>query len=165
MHEHWTEVESGLLEKVTTFEGLADIALTILARMKKQGQPIVQICGPMSTGGFGDLAQNMVLFEYAMNTAVEHGLIVFNQMPFQDAMIRIANWKPNQSYCTAILEVFYKKVFESGCVNKTLFIPDWQSSHGATWERKLVTELGIVVEEYPVEWLVSARIIRVLAAS
>jgi hypothetical protein len=158
MHDHWTHAEAGMLEQAKTFEDLADIAIIILARMKKHGKPIIQICGPMSTGGFGNLADNMQLFQYALDVATDMGLTVFNQLPFQDAMIRISGWEPRKPYCRPILEVFYRRIFESGFISQTLFMPDWQSSYGARWERELVTKLGIIIEEYPVEWLVSARI-------
>jgi hypothetical protein len=97
----------------------------------------------------------MARFRQAIETASEHGLVVFNQLPFQDAIIRISSFDENSvdSYDMAILEVFYKRVFESGYVKKTLFLPDWQSSKGARWERELVSKLGIPIEEYPIEWL------------
>lgn len=163
MHDHWTEVETEMLESAKTFGDLASIALIILGRMKELGKPVVQICGPMSTGGFGNLTENMQLFEYAIDVANDMDVTVFNQLPFQNAMIRIADWKPGEPYVMDILEIFYRRIFESGLIAKTLFLPDWQSSHGAKWERELVAKLGIAIEEYPIEWLVSARIIRTAA--
>ena len=60
MHEHWTEDEVMALQATTTFDEVAEVAIVILTRMKALGQPIVQICGPMSTGGLGSLQKNMV---------------------------------------------------------------------------------------------------------
>ena len=52
-----------------------------------------------------------------------------------------------------MLDVLYRTIFSSGLINKALFLPDWESSKGARWERDLVTELGLEILEYPIEWL------------
>lgn len=153
MHEHWTNTEVEALKRASTFEQTADIAIVILASMRALDQPVVQICGPMSTGGLGNLNRNLAYFQRAIDVASEKGLTVFNQIPFQQAIDRIDQVSKNGQYCMDILEVFYRRVFESGHISKTLFLPDWQSSIGATWERNLVAELGIPIEEYPTEWL------------
>jgi hypothetical protein len=157
MNDHWTVEETQALKWVCTYEDAADIAIKILKKMSANGHQVVQICGPMSTGGLGNFKDNMARFKKSIESAERYGLLVFNQLPFQDAIIRISsfdeNSNGNQSYDMAILEVFYRKVFESGYVKKTLFLPGWQSSKGAQWERDLVESLGIVMEDYPVEWL------------
>ena len=53
------------------------------------------------------------------------------------------SYPKTDGYWLPILDIFYKKVFESGYVSTALFLPDWQSSKGATWEKKLVSDLGI----------------------
>jgi hypothetical protein len=137
-----------------SFEDLADIAVDILREMDKSGKPIVQICGPISTGGLGSLEKNLTRFEKSIETAIKNGLQVFNQAPFEEAIRRISvKYPKTDGYCLAILDVFYKKVFESGYIKTALFLPDWQSSKGATWERELVSGLGLQVQEYPLEWL------------
>ncbi len=162
MSRFWTGAEKKRLEQADTLSELADIALVILGRMAEEKRKIVQICGPMTTGGFGNLDDNMKLFQYAIDVASDRGLHVFNQLPFQDAMKRIVQWFPNQPYCQAILDNFYRPIFGSGYVQRTLFLPNWKTSHGASWEYGLVTELGLVVQEYPVEWLTAARIVAVI---
>jgi len=140
VHEHWTEEA-------------ADVALLILSRMKELGKPIIQICGPMSTGGLGDLSQNMKRFQKAIDIATERGLTVFNQIPFQEAIVRLSRPGESDEYCMETLEIFYRRIFESGHISKTLFLSGWDGSTGATWERNLVCKLRIEVEEYPTEWL------------
>jgi hypothetical protein len=151
---HWTEEDLARLEEVTSFEEAAELAVSMLARISGTGKEIVQICGPMSTGGLGDLEQNMERFQLAIERAHERGLLVFNQIPFQKVIIRICSFEEGRpSYDWDILEIFYRRIFESGYVHRTLFIEGWDSSTGATWERNLVTKLSLVVEEYPMEWL------------
>ncbi len=69
-------------------------------------------------------------------------------------MKRLSDKYPKENgYYIATLEFFYKKIFESGFINKALFLPGWQDSKGATWERNLAQKLNIIVEEYPEKWL------------
>ena len=66
---------------------LAPVALEILAELQTVNKEIVQLCGPMSTGGFRDLDANMKIFETCIEIALRNGLFVFNQVPFQTAMM------------------------------------------------------------------------------
>lgn len=147
------------IDSAETFEELAEIAMSILKDMSLEGKPIVQICGPISTGGLGDIDKNFERFKKAVETAGEKGLHVFNQTSFEEAIQRLSKYTQSKhsqnpdSYHMPILEVFYRKIFESGFVKTTLFLPDWQSSKGATWEHNLVTSLGIEIRDYPTEWL------------
>lgn len=155
--EHWTDIEREALKSASTLEEMAEIALSVLRRMKSNKHQVVQICGPMSTGGLGNLKLNMERFRLAVRKATDQGLIVFNQLPFQEAIIRITGYREGEEYYVAILEVLYRKIFESGYINRTFFLPGWQDSVGASWERKLLKKLGIPTEEYPIEWLDSSR--------
>jgi hypothetical protein len=155
MHDHWTEDEKAALEGVASLEEAADIGISILKRMKAEGKPVIQICGPMSTGGAGSIEKNMSRFEAAVDTAVQNGLTVFNQIPFQNAIIRVTDYYEGAPYNTDILEVFYRRMFESGYMDGILLLPDWESSKGAIWERELALKLGMNIEDYPIEWLES----------
>lgn len=154
MNDYWTDVEFKALEVASTFHEAGDIALTILSRMSVTGKEIVQICGPISTGGLGTMEKNMARFRLAIDRATENGLFVFNQIPFQQTIKRLSNFEDRQKkYNWEILEIFYRKIFESGYIHRTLFLPYWYSSNGAKWERNIVTKIGIPVEDYPLEWL------------
>lgn len=160
MHNHWTEEEHNALEVAESMDALADIALTILSRMKEHNKSIIQVCGPMTTGGFGKMVHNMELFEHVVANAEKDGYFVFNQLPFQDAMIRIIDFKENFSvYPMEILDVFYGKIFHSGYLSGVLFMPDYKqfkgytSSVGAVWEYERGKRLGMTVEMCPEVWL------------
>ena len=150
---HLTESEAIALEKAESLVEAAEIAVSVLARMNASGRPIVQICGPLTTGGLGNLEANSARFERAIEIARERGLTVFNQMPFQEAIVRLSKHAYSDEYDMDILEIFYRKIFECGHVATALFLPDWESSRGASWERGVVSSLGIRVEEYPLAWL------------
>lgn len=149
-----TADEEATLLVVPTFADLAEVALAALGRLaSKSRSGVAQICGPMSTGGLGSLDANMARFRRAVDVAHGRGVTVFDQLPFQDAMIRIIDWKPEKPYCHAILEEFYRPIFASGHLERLLFIAGWEHSTGAKWERDFGSTLGLRVEEYPMEWL------------
>jgi hypothetical protein len=121
--------------------------------MKCEHAEIVQICGPMSTGGCGDFQRNMARFNAAIEVALRHGVAVFNQVLFQKEVIRICNWKVGSPYPMELLETFYGRIFLSGFLTKGLFLPDWDTSFGSRWERKLLASLGLATDDYPAAWM------------
>lgn len=145
--------ELRVLESATTLDELADAATSFLKRMKQEYEVVVQICGPMSTGGCGTFEGNMARFNRSVEVAIENGAAVFNQVLFQEAMIRICNWKEGDPYPEQLLTVFYARVLSSGYIDKGLFLSGWETSTGSRWERNFLTSLGIPTEEYPPEWL------------
>ncbi|MDB4992030.1 MAG: hypothetical protein JWL75_275 [Parcubacteria group bacterium] len=154
LEDYWTALESEALKNVTTYEEAAAVAISILTRMNETEKRTVQVCGPMSTGGLGSLALNMERFERAVSRAQFQGeVLVFNQMPFQTAIIRISNFKEGDPYDMGILEIFYRLIFESGLLHGVLFLDDWESSVGARWERETAAKLNMIIEDYPREWL------------
>lgn len=151
--QHWMEEEMAALKKAESFNEAAEIALIILGRMKQSSDVIVQICGPMTTGGLGNLEDNMALFALAVETASANGLTVFNQGVFQDAMVRIYPFQPDKPYPMHLLEEFYRKIFESKHISKLIFLPSWHTSIGTKWEREIAPVLGMETEDYPAKWL------------
>ena len=143
---YWTADDTLAVKKVKTFQDLLEIALGIL---KKMPQPIQQICGPISTGGRGSMKENMFRFKNAIDVLNENGWNVFDQLPFQEGMMIVSHHLEDGKYDTDILDIFYKGIFESGYVKKAVFLPEWQSSIGAKWEREIVTKLDLEVIEYP----------------
>jgi hypothetical protein len=151
--EFWTQEEIDLIAVADSFERAAEIAVTVLERMKKDGRPIVEVCGSISTGGLGTIEKNIERFEKAVNSAKEHGLLVFDQIPFETAIFRLRAVSEIDGYCTDILDIFYNRIFMTGMIDQCLFLPDWESSGGARWEYEKAKELGITIVDLPEEWL------------
>lgn len=145
--------EQHLLKIAGSFDALAKIALGSLDRMRQEHPIIIQICGPMSTGGLGNLEANMARFDRAIQIAEARGVSVFNQVHFQEAIIRICEWKPGEPYPIGLLEDFYGQIFAAGHIDKGVFLPNWRTSIGSRWEWKRFRKLQIPVESYPKEWL------------
>lgn len=148
---YWTKKEHQALRLCPSFEELGQIALGILRKMP---QPVVEVCGPMSTGGRGSLEKNMELFQISIEILADKGYHVFDQIVFQDKMKQLCDYGNRKDYPMEILEIFYRKVFCSGYIKKAFFLPDWHTSLGATWEREFIIKLGnIKIEEFPLVWL------------
>lgn len=148
---HWEPDDIAARDGAETMEGLADVGIFILSRMKKlavaTNREIIQFCGPMTTGGFGDEEKNFRFFTYHIQIAREDGYLVFNQVPFQLSMKRLCTETPSDGYHMQILEIFYRKIFTSGHVGRTWFIPRWETSRGTRWERNLMNDLPMIVAE------------------
>lgn len=130
---------------------MTELAFEILRPLKQNGgdKPIVQICGPMTTGGVGTVEGNMRIFELAIERAHNSGILVFNQLPFEITIKKLAKKRgPKDGYFTDILDLFYKPVLTSGFIDTTVFLPTWRTSNGANWERELSTSHGLRIGEY-----------------
>jgi len=131
---------------------LANIAISILEKLSFFGE-VHQLCGPMSTGGFNQRETNIKLFTFAIEVAREKGLLIFNQIPFQKAMVRLSSLASQGQYKQDILDFFYLPVFQSGFVKKILFLPLWETSLGAVWERNVLKTMNNAsIDEYPLAW-------------
>ena len=118
-----------------SFEELADIAIKDLRAHGPSGI----VCGPITTGGTGHQVLNLEVFNALIRGLQSQGEHIFTQIPYEFGLRHLVReWEErgNSGYCMPILEVFYARLFESGLIKKAWFIPGWQSSFGAQYERK-----------------------------
>lgn len=168
------ESESNGLSPVASFEELAEKVMADL--FGRSG--LSEVCGPISTGGAGNLADNIKIFTACINGLKRRGEDMIDQMPYEKDIWRLCTeWrqKGGIGYCMLTLEVVYKRIFESGKIKKVYFIPGYESSRGSCWEKDEAARLGIEIayfsreevrtfleEEYPLEE--AARLVSLLAA-
>src|SRR3712207_5793403 len=114
-HDHWTAADRASCDRCGSLRELADVAIGMLQRLQAQypGKVIHQLCGPMTTGGLGSLDLNMLVFQRAIDVARQNGLVVFNQLPFQKAMMRLVDCSGRIGYPHALIDDFYYHVFWS----------------------------------------------------
>ncbi len=141
-HAYWTRDDLEKVQEAKDFKDLYIIAEKILKRMP---QPIVQVCGPIGTGGLGNVEANLAAFDSTIRSLQANGLHVFDQMPFEWPMQAIKFNLPTGVYPESILTDFYMPIFESGFVREFYFMPNWQTSKGATWEHEEARRLGIKI--------------------
>lgn len=124
-----------------SFEELADKALADIEDLSDLGT----VCGPITTGGTDNQELNFQVLSATVNGLKRRGIALFDLRPYEFGIGRLRmKWEAagGIGYCLAILEVFYRKVFESGKIRRAFFIPGWWSSLGACWERKMMKLLG-----------------------
>ncbi|MBI5732745.1 DUF4406 domain-containing protein [Candidatus Jorgensenbacteria bacterium] len=139
MERYFTFDDLNNMKAAKTFSGLSIVAMRIIKRMP---QPVAMVSGPLSTGGLGSFKENLIVFEEAVQKLSGQGLYVFNQLPFEEHMWRIAQ-APAYRGADELLEEFYLPIFESGLVKSIYFIKGWETSYGASWEHRHAERLNI----------------------
>ena len=159
---YWTDEHRKKLLLATSFEELADLGEEILHRMPN---PVTEVCSPLTTGGRGSFRENVHVYEYVSCrlTSLKHN--VFRIMPFENGMQRLRTaWHlthGDDAYCMPILEVFYKRIFDSGKVRWAYFIPGWESSFGARWERDYCMRIGVQIIDLEEEFIANCEYLTV----
>lgn len=138
----WNEKDFADLEKAKSIKDLYVIADRIIDRMPK---PIIQVCGPLSTGG-KSVEENLLFFKNSIKKLQEKNLYVFDQMPFEPSMHQLILKHSKDKYMEDILNDFYLPIFESKKISKLCFLPGWQLSYGASWEHEQAERLGLTIE-------------------
>lgn len=146
---YWEELDHAEARAATSMSDLSVVALRVLKRMPPR---VVEVCGPISTGGLGSMESNLARFRQAIDILSRRGYVVFDQMPFQQEMVRISQAQRVTGYNHDILHLFYRTIFRSGYIAEGYFITDWESSTGASWERQEMGECGIPVYDIPSDW-------------
>ena len=144
MNEYYfTKEDLEALKKVTTYQQMFEIAKVILKRIPK---PVIQLCGPISTGGAGSVEKNMERMNTVVKYLQKQGKNVFNQLPFEEPMQKVISLRKEKHYDMSLLNEFYKPIFEQGLLDILCFLPDWESSVGARWEHDQALRLGLKIE-------------------
>lgn len=140
--QYWTHDDEAALPAARSFTELAVVALRVVARMPK---PIAQVCGPISTGGLGNIAKNFGVFDATIGHLIQQGITVFDQIPFEEHIFRIIEnrWGTRQN--NQLLEEFYLPIFSSGHVARLYFIHGWDTSTGAVWEHQQAQQRGLEI--------------------
>ncbi len=131
MRRYWTEHDWRRRDEAISYKELTDIAFSILYRMP---QPVGMVCGPISTGGAGSIEENMRILQAYVDILIEKGLNIFDQLPFEEPMLRILKNRNKESYDYNLLEEFHYPIFKSGLIRNLFFIPLWHTSIGTNWE-------------------------------
>lgn len=141
MEKYFTRDDLRAIEEAKNFKDLSIVAFKVIKRMPP---PVVQVCGPMTTGGKGTIEENFGVFRKSIRMLVERGENVFNQMLFQDSIQRMKaeDWYKDGNQ---ILDEFYLPIFESGFIKTLYFIKGWDQSFGASWEHEQALRLGIKI--------------------
>ncbi len=136
-------------EKHNVLQALAEAAIS---RLRALPQPVVRVCGPLTSGGFG-YEENKRIFLVAEKVLKQKGFTVFDYFEGNDDEDHIAAmglpWEE-------VMEDYHKPILESGLIETAFFLPRWRESNGATWEREFIEAIPqMKIRPFPEEWLKS----------
>ncbi len=157
MHQS-TDMEWLLREcaKTNSLTELVQIAAAELQKFPKGGEVV---CGPISTGGRGSSEENLRVFEATIETLKKVGRPIFSQVPYEERIFffrkRWQDSDPSRAgqYYMPILEEFYYPLFQTKLIKRGWFIPGWNSSFGARWEREQLEEVNADICDLANEWV------------
>lgn len=122
---------------------LKQAANDALVAISKMPTPVILFSGPISTGGFGSVADNIECLLSFISESLKEGISVFNQIVYEKRLDCIL--KDHKDYDYPLLNYFYRPILKSGKINGLIFLPLWQSSIGSTWEHNFATSIGIPI--------------------
>lgn len=153
IHSGWTKTEYEMLDEAKTFANALTIAMKVIGNQCLAEKSFTQVCGPISTGGYGSVERNLLAFHKTIQKLKKScNELVFDQMPFEPLFHRFHNeWSAvhGDAYMQPVLDDFYLHLFERGHIKKLTFMHDWKSSRGAQWEHEQAKRLHIPVEYLP----------------
>lgn len=151
---YWKDRDLYLLNKVKTFEEIADVNDSVLERMPNN---LIQVCGPISDLDKKTKELKEKIFRRSIAEYRRNGMIPFDHSYTWKTIDRLAQkWtEKNMGYCMPILEVVYTRIFNSGKISEVSFLPNlpiWQPSIDIEWERKNIPNFNIDILEFPPKW-------------
>ncbi len=141
-NEFWSEEDFRDLEKVISIRDIFIIAERVIGKMEGD---LGQVCGPITSGGKGNIEDNLELLNTKINDLLEQGVSIFDQMPFEETFHRVVRENVEKEKYTNILDDFYLPLFLLGRIKTLYFIPGWESSRGANWEYQKAKEMGMEI--------------------
>ncbi|MBN2198001.1 DUF4406 domain-containing protein [Candidatus Wolfebacteria bacterium] len=143
-NQYWEKNDLFLLKKAKSLKDLVKIAERVLIKIPN---PRAQLCGPISTGGTGNVKTNIKNLQKSIKILESKGVNIFNHLKFEPILDKLSiNWEQLKPYPDIpILEDFYGKIFETKLLNIIYFLPNWETSLGAKWEYNYANKLGIKI--------------------
>lgn len=122
---------------------LSGLVSEALLEISKMESPVIQFCGPISTGGFGDVTENLEYLYSVIQASKERGMSVFNQVSYEKRLDKIL--KDHNEYDYPLLDFFYNPILKSGKISGLVFLPLWETSVGSQWEHDLGQSLHLPI--------------------
>ena len=134
------------INEAINFQELLLVGMEVLNNtIAHHGEGLVEVCGPISTGGVGSREGNLEIFSDVVDRLKNDGHIIFDAVIFEKKIDRLTPlfMEEDEDYCWALLNEFYLPIFESGAIEKFFFIHGWESSTWTTWEMEQAKRLDI----------------------
>lgn len=130
----------------TDIEQLQQLTAQTLEELKHMPQPVVRVCGPLTTGPLG-YEKNFERLTRSEEILKQKGMTVFEFGPAEKII------KEKGIDVSLIVDYFHVPVLQSGLITTAYFLPDWDKSNGATTEREFIkNNTSMEIKEFPEEW-------------
>lgn len=156
MH-HDSDTES-LIRECAKTTSLAELAQIAIAELHKFPNGSEIVFGPISTGGRGSVEENLRIFDATIKT-LQRERPIFSQIPYEGQISLFRKrWQESDpsragQYYMPILEEFYYPLIQTRLIKRGWFIPGWNSSFGARWERERLEEVNADICDLANEWI------------
>ena len=120
MH-HDTDLAS-LQTECTLCDSFADLTPIALRELEKFQDGCGVVCGPISTGGRGNVEENLRVFIGTIATLRKEGIPIFSQEPYEERIFFFrTRWRDEDptraaQYYMPILDEFYTPLFSRGII-------------------------------------------------
>lgn len=143
------------MNDVLDYKNIAEKMFLHLKELRKQNpdKKIIQVCGPITTGGLGSQEKNNTYFLDFIKKLEQKNSIVFNQILFNDEIFKIKDRRKALNlfnyYDWEILTVCFLPLFESGFIDEFIFLSGYEKSIGSQWEydMALKNKINIIKEQ------------------
>lgn len=126
-------------------------ALKLLAereirKIELLSQPVVRVCGPLTCDGPDGYEKNANRLSVAEKILKDQGMTVWTFGESEEEIFGKGYSNKN------IFTYFHKPILTSGLIKEAYFLPRWNESNGATLERDIATEAGVLIKDFPEQW-------------
>lgn len=130
---------------------LKQLAQEDIDRLKSLPQPVIRVCGPWTTGGWG-YEENLKQYRRAVKALEAKGYTVVDYFTSEETIKTLG--APHQ----VVMDTYHKPILQSGYIKQAFFMPKWEESKGTTYERNFFKDnTNIKIEELPEEWIKEER--------
>jgi hypothetical protein len=128
---------------------LESLAFGAVRRLELLTPPVVRVCGPLTSGGYG-YEENLHRFRIAEERLKREGETIFDYFADNSDEVFIKDagipWE-------LVMEHYHKPILSSGLIAKAYFMPKWQTSNGASWERDYIENFtAMQISELDESW-------------
>lgn len=129
-----------------------------VADLVAMGGDVALVCGPISTGGLGDIGSNLEVFNATIASLRRSDPAVFDTLPYEAGIVDLRNaWEADpahagRKFSTELMADFYRPLCEHKALTHAYFIPGWEGSFGATLQRGMLIALKRRIIDLPADW-------------
>lgn len=162
-----TKAPDWIKSKAVNADSLAALATIALDELARIGDNCALVCGPVSSGGVGNVEDNLGVFNATIASLRRTDPMVFDTLPFEAGIIGLRNTfeenpaNKGKSFLMPLMSEFYRPLCAHPGLTHAYFIPGWEASFGSTLQRGMLIALNRRIIDLPADW---SRTFRLAAA-